>query len=168
MKLEELLKGCSLRAAAGDLGVEILGLAYDSRRVRPGDAFFAIRGTRMDGNRFVPNAIEKGAAAIVSALPATPPVSVPWIEVGDERLALARMAGNFYGHPTAQLHLIGITGPNGKTTTTYLVESILKAANVPPPHLARSNIGAQDSLSQRNGQQRSRPNWKNSSDKWSM
>src|SRR2546422_5222341 len=131
MKLEELLKGCSLRAAAGDLGVEILGLAYDSRRVRPGDAFFAIRGTRMDGNRFVPNAIEKGAAAIVSALPATPPVSVPWIEVGDERLALARVAGNFYGHPTAQLHLIGITGTNGKTTTTYLVESILKAANMP-------------------------------------
>src|SRR3989454_2670361 len=131
MKLEELLKGCSLRAAAGDLGVEILGLAYDSRRVRPGDAFFAIRGTRMDGNRFVPNAIEKGAAAIVSALPATPPVSAPWIEVGDERLALARMAGNFYGHPTAQLHLIGITGTNGKTTTTYLVESILKPANMP-------------------------------------
>src|SRR5438128_3420658 len=131
MKLEELLKGCSLRAAAGDLGVEILGLAYDSRRVRPGDAFFAIRGTRMDGNRFVPLAIEKGAAAIVSALPATPPVSVPWIEVGDERLALARVAGNFYGHPTAQLHLIGITGTNGKTTTTYLVESILKAANMP-------------------------------------
>jgi len=131
MKLEELLKACSLRAAAGDLGVEILGLAYDSRRVRPGDAFFAIRGTRMDGNRFVPNAIEKGAAAIVSALPATPPVSVPWIEVGDERLALARMAGNFYGHPTAQLHLVGITGTNGKTTTTYLVESILKAANMP-------------------------------------
>src|SRR5881409_721591 len=131
MKLGELLKGCSLRAAAGDLGVEILGLAYNSRRVRPGDAFFAIRGTRMDGNRFVPNAIEKGAAAIVSALPATPPVSVPWIEVGDERLALARVAGNFYGHPTAQLHLIGITGTNGKTTTTYLVESILKAANMP-------------------------------------
>src|SRR2546426_2814731 len=131
MKLEEPLKGYSLRAGAGGRGVEILGLAYDSRRVRPGDAFFAIRGTRMDGNRFVPNAIEKGAAAIVSALPATPPVSVPWIEVGDERLALARMAGNFYGHPTAQLHLIGITGTNGKTTTTYLVESILKAANMP-------------------------------------
>jgi len=107
MKLEELLKGCSLRAAAGDLGVEILGLAYDSRRVRPGDAFFAIRGTRIDGNRFVPNAIEKGAAAIVSALPATRQISMPWIEVDDERVALARMAGNFYGHPTAQLHLIG-------------------------------------------------------------
>ena len=131
MKLEELLKGCSLRAAAGNLGVEILGLAYDSRRVRPGDAFFAIRGTRIDGNRFVQNAIEKGAAAIVSALPATRPISMPWIEVDDERVALARMAGNLYGHPTAQLHLIGITGTNGKTTTTYLVESILKAANMP-------------------------------------
>src|SRR5207247_4874268 len=58
-------------------------------------------------------------------------ISMPWIEVDDERIALARMAGNFYGHPTAQLHLIGITGTNGKTTTTYLVESILKAANMP-------------------------------------
>src|SRR2546428_13387325 len=110
MKLEELLKGCSLRAAAGDLGVEILGLAYDSRRVRPGDAFFAIRGTRMDGNRFFPNAIEKGAAAIVPALPASPPVSVPWIEVGDDRLALVRVAGNFYGHPTCHLQLIDTQG----------------------------------------------------------
>src|SRR5437667_12691266 len=106
MKLEELLKGCSLRAAAGDLGVEILGLGCDSRRVRPGDAFFAIRGTRMDGNRFVPNAIEKGAAAIVSALPATPPVSVPWIEVGEERIALARVDGALYGDTTDQLYRI--------------------------------------------------------------
>src|SRR5437879_4364133 len=88
MKLEELLKGCSLRAAAGDLGVEILGLAYDSRRLRPGDAFFAIRGTRMDGNRFVPNAIEKGPPALVAARPATPPVSAPCTEVGAERSAL--------------------------------------------------------------------------------
>src|SRR6266581_6334817 len=119
MKLDELLKGCSLRAAAGDLGVEILGLAYDSRRVRPGDAFFAIRGTRMDGNRFVPNAIEKGAAAIVSALPATRPLSMPWIEVDDERVALARMAGNFFGHPTAPLLLILTTGTELRTPTTY-------------------------------------------------
>src|SRR5207247_10452279 len=103
MKLEELLKSCSLRAAAGDLGVEILGLAYDSRRVRPGDAFFAIRGTRIDGNQFVPNASEKGAAAIVSALPAARQISMPWIEVYDYRVALARLAGNFSGPQTATL-----------------------------------------------------------------
>ena len=131
MKLRELLKGCSTRAVAGDLAIEILGLAYDSRQVRPGRVFFAIRGTRMDGNEFVPKAIAKGAAAIVSASPAMSSVSTPWIQVDDERVALAAVAGNFYRHPTEQLHLIGVTGTNGKTTTTYLVESILKTADMP-------------------------------------
>jgi UDP-N-acetylmuramoyl-L-alanyl-D-glutamate--2,6-diaminopimelate ligase len=131
MKLEDLLKGCSVRRAAGDLGIEILGLAYDSREVAPGYAFFAIRGTRTDGNRFVPTAIARGAAAVVSASPLIPSLAMPWIQVDDERAALAVIAGNFYGHPTANLHLVGITGTNGKTTTTYLVESILKAAEKP-------------------------------------
>ena len=128
MKLRELLKGCSIRTVAGDLDVEILGLAYDSREVFPGCLFFAIRGTRADGNRFVPKAILRGAAAVVSASPHVPSLLLPWIQVDDERDALAGMAGNFYGHPTEKLHLIGITGTNGKTTTTYLVESILNAA----------------------------------------
>jgi UDP-N-acetylmuramoyl-L-alanyl-D-glutamate--2,6-diaminopimelate ligase len=131
MKLEGLLKGCSVRGATGDLGIEILGLAYDSREVRPGDVFFAIRGTRADGNCFVPKAIARGAKAIVSASPPIQSLAIPWIQADDERAALAAMAGNFYGHPTEKLHLIGITGTNGKTTTTYLVESILKAADRP-------------------------------------
>jgi len=109
MKLEDLLKGCSVRRPAGDLGIEILGLAYDSREVSPGYLFFAIRGTRADGNRFVPNAIAKGAAAVVSASPLIPSLAMPWIEVDDERAALAVIAGNFYGHPTANLHPVGIT-----------------------------------------------------------
>src|SRR2546426_6839689 len=131
MKLEDLLKGCSVRAATGDLSIEILGLAYDSREVSPGYVFFAIRGTRMDGNQFVPRAIAKGAAAVVSASAAMPSLAMPWIQVDDERVALAAVAGNFYRHPTEQLHLIGVTGTNGKTTTTYLVESILKTADMP-------------------------------------
>jgi UDP-N-acetylmuramoyl-L-alanyl-D-glutamate--2,6-diaminopimelate ligase len=131
MKLEDLLKGCSVRAAAGDLGIEILGLAYDSREVSPDYLFFAIRGIRTDGNRFVPRAIAKGAAAVVSASPPISSMAMPWIQVDDERAALAMAAGNFYGHPTANLHVVGITGTNGKTTTTYLVESILKAAEKP-------------------------------------
>jgi len=131
MNLRELLKGCSIRTAAGDLDVEILGLAYDSREVFPGCAFFAIRGTRTDGNQFVPKAIARGAAMVVSALPMPPSLQMPWIQVDDERAALAGMAGNFYRHPTESLHLVGITGTNGKTTTTYLVESILKASGRP-------------------------------------
>src|SRR5215471_9173255 len=131
MKLRELLKGCSIRSFAGDLNVEVLGLTYDSREVFPGAVFCAIRGTRMDGNDFVPKAIVKGAVAVVSASPPTSSLVMPWIQVDDERAALAGMAGNFYRHPTEKLHLVGITGTNGKTTTTYLVEAILKAAGRP-------------------------------------
>ena len=116
MNFEKLLKGCSVALVTGDPGIEILGLAYDSRDVCPGYVFFAIRGTRMDGNRFVPNAIAKGAAAIVSASPPVQSLTMPWAQVHDERAALAAVAGNFYGHPTEKLQLVGITGTNGKTT----------------------------------------------------
>src|SRR5262249_26274973 len=128
MTWRELQKGCSIRTATGDLDTEILGLAYDSRSVLAGHLFFAIRGTRLDGNRFMPKAIAKGAAAVVSALAPVPALAMPWIQVDDERAAMAVVAGNFYSHPTANLHLIGVTGTNGKTTTTYIVESILRAA----------------------------------------
>ena len=95
----------------------------------PGCLFFAIRGTRLDGNRFMPKAIAKGAAAVsFRAGSGFRPLAMPWIQVDDERAAMAAMAANFYGHPTRKLHLIGVTGTNGKTTTTYIVESILKAA----------------------------------------
>ena len=131
MNLKELLKGCSVRAATGDLDTEILGLAYDSRAVLPGHLFFAVRGTRVDGNRFVPNAIAKSAAAVVSALEPVSSLVIPWIQVDDERAAMAAIAGNFYGHPSGKLHLVGVTGTNGKTTTTYIVESVLRAAAKP-------------------------------------
>src|SRR5215831_14976645 len=131
MTLRELLKGCSIRTATGDLDTEILGLAYDSRSVLPGHLFFAIRGTRVDGNRFMPKAIAKGAAAVVSALAPVSALEMPWVQVDDERASMASIAGNFYGHPTANLRLVGVTGTNGKTTTTYIVESILTAAGRP-------------------------------------
>jgi UDP-N-acetylmuramoyl-L-alanyl-D-glutamate--2,6-diaminopimelate ligase len=116
---------------SGDLDTEIGGIAYDSRQVSAGDLFFAIRGTRMDGNRFIPRAVAKGAAAVVSALDPVDGVAMPWIQVADERRALAVIAGNFYRNPTRNLHLVGVTGTNGKTTTTYIVEAILKAAGRP-------------------------------------
>ena len=131
MTIGELLKGCSVRSVTGDLDTEILGLAYDSRAVQPGYLFFAIRGTRLDGNRFMPKAIVKGAVAVVSALAPVPALAMPWIQVDDERAAMAAIAGNFFDHPTRKLHLVGVTGTNGKTTTTYIVESILKAAERP-------------------------------------
>jgi UDP-N-acetylmuramoyl-L-alanyl-D-glutamate--2,6-diaminopimelate ligase len=131
MMLRELLSGLNARRVAGDLETPIAGIAYDSRQVSEGDLFVAIRGTRMDGNRFMPKAIAKGAAAVVSALEPVQGVPMPWIQVDDERAAMATIAGNFYGNPTRNLHLVGVTGTNGKTTTTYIVESILKAAGRP-------------------------------------
>src|SRR5262245_41278706 len=131
MTLRELISGLKARSVFGDLDTEILGLAYDSRQVSAGDLFFAIRGTRLDGNRFMPKAIAKGAVAVVSALDPVEAVALPWIQVVDERAAMAAIAGNFCRHPTKDLHLIGVTGTNGKTTTTYIVESILKAAGSP-------------------------------------
>src|SRR5262245_5115392 len=131
MKLSDLLSGLDVRAVSGSLDAEILGLAYDSRNVQPDWLFFAIRGARLDGNRFIPKAIAKGAAAVVSALAPVQAVGMHWIQVDDERAAMATVAGTFYGHPTTKLHLIGVTGTNGKTTTTYLIESILKSAGKP-------------------------------------
>ena len=131
MTLRELISGLNARSVTGDLDTEILGLSYDSRHVSAGHLFFAIRGTRLDGNRFMPRAIAKGAVAVVSALDPVQGVAMPWIQVADERAAMATIAGNFYGHPTKDIHLIGVTGTNGKTTTTYIVESILKAAGLP-------------------------------------
>ena len=83
MTLRELISGLNARSVRGDLDTEILDLAYDSRQVSAGDLFFAIRGTRLDGNRFMPRAIAKGAVAVVSALDPVQAVALPWIQVVD-------------------------------------------------------------------------------------
>jgi UDP-N-acetylmuramoyl-L-alanyl-D-glutamate--2,6-diaminopimelate ligase len=128
MRLRDVLAGCPVLQATGDLQVEIAGLTYDSRRVTSGSLFVAIQGLRADGNRFVPQALANGAAGIVSTAPRLEGVGAPWIQVSDDRTALAVLAANLFGRPTEKLHAIGVTGTNGKTTTTYLVESILKSA----------------------------------------
>ena len=131
MILSAVLDGCNVMHTRGDMGAGITGITLDSRQVLPGFVFVAIRGLKMDGNRFVPDAIARGAAAIVSALPGEVYPATAWIQVPEEREALAVMAANFHGHPARRLHSIGVTGTNGKTTTTYLIESILKAAGFP-------------------------------------
>jgi len=131
MLLGEVLVGCAVAQTSGDLRTEILGVEYDSRRVSPGALFVAIRGAQTDGARFAADALANGAVAVVSASPRPEGVSAPWIQVQDDRAALAAIAANFYGRPTERLRVVGVTGTNGKTTTTYLIESILKAAGLP-------------------------------------
>ena len=130
LRLAKLLRGVDAKVAAAHSDLEIQEVAYDSRKARQGTLFVAIHGEKTDGNNFVSDAIANGAVAIASeqALPAALPAEFPWIQIPDARKALAIVAANYFGRPAEVLKLIGVTGTNGKTTTAYLVDSILRAA----------------------------------------
>jgi len=108
----------------------ITGIAYDSRRVVPGNVFVALKGLHADGATFARQAVERGATAIVSEQPAPGDLPVAWTVVRDARLALAHLAAEFAANPSREMQVIGITGTNGKTTTAFLVASILDAAGL--------------------------------------
>jgi UDP-N-acetylmuramoyl-L-alanyl-D-glutamate--2,6-diaminopimelate ligase len=125
MRLDELTAGLALEAS-GDLGVQITGLAYDSRAVGDGELFFCVSGFQRDGHEFAPQALQAGAAALV--VERRVELDVPQVLVGSARAAMAPIAARFYGDPTSQLRVVGITGTNGKTTTAYLVRALLEQA----------------------------------------
>jgi UDP-N-acetylmuramoyl-L-alanyl-D-glutamate--2,6-diaminopimelate ligase len=130
VRLAKLMRGIDTLATAAHGDLEISEIAYDSRLVKPGTLFVAIRGEKTDGNNFATDAVARGAVAVISeqAKPGTLPAEFPWIQVADARKALAISAANYYVRPAEVLKLIGVTGTNGKTTTSYLVDSILRAA----------------------------------------
>lgn len=115
-------------APVGDTNVT--AVTYDSRQAGPGSVFVALRGVNADGASFARDALTRGAVAVVSEAAAPPDVTRPWIQVADARLSLAALAAGLYGHPSEELTLVGITGTNGKTTTSYLLASIFEAAGV--------------------------------------
>ena len=124
MKLNELLRGVDILEAAADPDLAISGVSYDSRRTRPGDLFVAIAGYETDGHRFIPMAVEKGASCVLCQQ--KPDFDIPYILVPDSRAALARLGRNWFGDPAASMTMVGVTGTNGKTTTTYLLKDILE------------------------------------------
>jgi UDP-N-acetylmuramoyl-L-alanyl-D-glutamate--2,6-diaminopimelate ligase len=130
MKLGALLGEAEGVELGQHAGLDISSLAYDSRRVQPGGLFFAIQGEKQDGHAFVPQALDRGAVAIVSEQPRPAGLQAAWVRVPCIRRALAHAAREFYGHPDSKLRLVGITGTNGKTTTAFLLESILRAAGL--------------------------------------
>jgi UDP-N-acetylmuramoyl-L-alanyl-D-glutamate--2,6-diaminopimelate ligase len=128
MRLAELVAELSGARVVGDGSVGIRDLAYDSRKAGPGTLFFCVRGEKADGHEFAPRVVEDGAAALVVERELTD-LAVPQVVVADSRAAMAPLAARFWGDPTAELRMVGVTGTNGKTTTAFLVHEILKAAD---------------------------------------
>ena len=124
MKLENLLAGVNVLKGNVSLSMDITEVVYDSRKVTPGCMFIAITGFATDGNKYIPMALEKGAAVVVTAKPQAD--TVPHIQVENDRLALARIGANFYDHPGKAMKLIGVTGTNGKTSSTLLLKYVLE------------------------------------------
>ncbi len=127
MKLANLAREIKARAATGRLDTDALDVTHDSRACRPGTAFVAIRGEKIDGHNFIPQAVEQGAIAVISEAEARHDAPA-WIQVDDARAALAHAAASVYNHPSQELKLVGITGTNGKTTTAHLIDSIIRRA----------------------------------------
>ena len=124
MKLSELLKDISVVECTANLETDISAICYDSRKATPGSLFVAISGFASDGNRFIPMAVGKGSVAVVTAK--KPVTDVPYILVENDRLALSLLAINFYDCPAKKMKLIGVTGTNGKTSTTLLLKQVLE------------------------------------------
>lgn len=124
MKLKQLLTDVTVLQCNADPEMEISHIAYDSRKVEKGSLFVAISGFAADGNRFIPMAIQNGAAVVVTAK--KPEQDIPYVLVESDRMALALLGCNFYGHPAKAMTLIGVTGTNGKTSATLLLKQVME------------------------------------------
>lgn len=146
MILRDLLSTSAPVQVQGNLDVEIVHLAYDSRNVQPGTLFFALPGTKSDGLRFVNEAVARGARAVVVPPGSTVPSSATAIYSTAPRTLLGACADRFYGHPTSRLTMVGVTGTSGKTTTTYLIEAIWQAMGWAPGVVGTINYRYRDRI----------------------
>src|SRR5690349_14950005 len=129
MRLDELARGAGA-ALEGSPDVEVSGIAYDSRRVNPGDLFVAVQGIHVDGHHYLHDAIAKGAVAVAVERPVPVPEGVPLLRLPSTRIGLAELSAELFGRPSRQLRLAGVTGTDGKTTVTHMAEHVLQAGGV--------------------------------------
>lgn len=125
MKLRELIKNLSIIEMNADAELEISGVSYDSRKTEKGDMFVAIRGFEADGHKFIPKAVENGAAVILCE--EKPSCDIPYVLVSDSRYGLAIVSRDFFGNPASEMTMIGITGTSGKTSSSYLIKHMLES-----------------------------------------
>ena len=135
IELRDLVADRGLRVSETDPGSDsgarvVAGITHDSRRVEPGQVFVALKGLHADGTSFALDAVKRGALGVLAEQPAPPGIGVPWMVVSDARLALALGAAKYYGDPSSDMQVVGITGTNGKTTVAFLVASMFEAAKI--------------------------------------
>ncbi|MBW2476147.1 MAG: UDP-N-acetylmuramoyl-L-alanyl-D-glutamate--2,6-diaminopimelate ligase [Deltaproteobacteria bacterium] len=139
MDLSVIMHNCQVLEIIGPDDVDVSGLCCDSRLVKPGDAFFAIRGSSLDGHEYAGQAVQCGASALILEEDVISAQAISKVLVPNSRLALAKAAQAFYGDPTQDMEVVGVTGTNGKTTVTYLLESILECSNLAPAVIGTIN-----------------------------
>src|SRR3984893_5256701 len=130
MKLADIARGVPGASLEGNGEVEVTGIAFDSRRVKPGDLFVAVTGVHEDGHVFAADAVANGAVAVAIERPVSMPAGTPLLRVPSTRTGLAEIAAEFYGRPSRRLKVAGITGTDGKTTTTHMAEHVLQASGI--------------------------------------
>ncbi len=129
MQLKDILYKVKINAVAGNTSVAFNAIHFDSRKIEVNDVFIAVKGAASDGHQYISKVVETGAVAVVcETMPATPVNGVTYVEVEDTHAALAIMASNFYGNPSKNLKLVGVTGTNGKTTVASLLWQLFKKA----------------------------------------
>ncbi|MCK9390425.1 MAG: UDP-N-acetylmuramoyl-L-alanyl-D-glutamate--2,6-diaminopimelate ligase [Syntrophales bacterium] len=139
MQLSNILRDIEIQGLHGNAHGQVSSICYDSRKCEENCLFVAIPGLKTDGHHYIPEALDRGARFIVYEHDFTPPAGITAIQVGDSRRILGVLGKNFFGHPSAGLYLIAVTGTNGKTTVTYILESIIKTAGFNPGVLGTVN-----------------------------
>ncbi|MBQ4128670.1 MAG: UDP-N-acetylmuramoyl-L-alanyl-D-glutamate--2,6-diaminopimelate ligase [Ruminococcus sp.] len=146
MKLRQLLSACEYSVLQGNIDVDIVDVIYDSRKVTPGCAFVCLKGFNVDGHKFIVDALEKGAVALIVEDEVDAPQDVCVIKTDNTRIALAYMSVEYFGHPAKQLKTIAITGTKGKTTTVAMIRSILEKASIKTATIGTLGIVIDDQI----------------------